>query len=307
MNKIKGSFDDFDFFKEAVNDWNLDFNIISKGDFNARFHIFSSKDFLLSRETLQGTIEHRGFSPLGYRTIVIPINYGNELTWYQKRLPGKELLIFPKNPAIDVTTYNGLDIFLLSIKEDVLSKIITENNFENCKNAFDGQSKEIPVNIKFTEDFFDIADKFMNTKFTDDTEQHSEIKKIALFLLNHIEENKHNTIDSPSNKQHSSINKAIELIHDEEGELIPVQELCKMVGVSEKTLFNAFKERFKASPNEYIKAIRLNKVKKEIFADEDSNISTLAGKYHFWHMGQFAKDFKNQFGFLPSEVNSKNK
>jgi len=303
MNKIKGNFNDFDFFKKAVNDWDLDFNIISKGDFNAGFHIFSSEDFLLSRETLQGTIEHRGFSPIGYRTIVIPINYGNELTWYQKRLPGKELLIFPKNPVIDVTTYNGLDIFLLSIKEDILFKTISELDYNNCKNAFDGEVKEIPVSHEFTEDFFSISDKFMHTKYTDNTEQLSQIKKIALLLLDYIENNTHNTIETPNDKQHLSINKAVEIIHDEDGELAPVQELCKLVGVSEKTLYNAFKKRFNVSPNEYIKAIRLNKVKKELFTNEGSNISTLAGKYHFWHMGQFAKDFKNHFGLLPSEIN----
>jgi len=304
MNKIKGNFDDFDFFKEAVNDWNLDFNIISKGDFNAGFHIFTSENFLLSRETLHGTIEHRGLSPIGYRTIVIPINYGCELTWYQKKMSGKEILIFPKNPIIDVTTYDGLDIFLISIKEEILFKIISEDNFTNCKSAFDGISKEVHVSENYTSEFFEIADKFMNTTFTDNKLQTEEIKRIAISLLNYIENNKHISVETPNDKQHLAINKAVEIIHDEEGELIPIKQLCELVGVSERTLYNAFKTRFKASPNDYIKAIRLNKVKKELFANEGKNISTLAGKYHFWHMGQFAKDFKNQFGVLPSDVNS---
>jgi len=43
-------------------------------------------------------------------------------------------------------------------------------------------------------------------------------------------------------------------------------------------------------------------VKKELFLNEELKISTIAGKYNFWHMGQFAKDFKRQFGVLPSEI-----
>jgi len=304
MNRIKGNFDDFDFFKEAVNDWNLDFNIISKGDFSAGFHIFTSDNFLLSRETLQGTIEHRGFSPIGYRTIVIPINYGNELTWYQKKMPGKELLIFPKNPVIDVTTYDGIDIFLISIKENILFEMISDYKYDNCSVAFDGDSKEVPIGRDFSSKFFLIADKFMNTDFLNQEEQQIQIKELSLFLLKHINDNKHTSINLPSDKQHKAINKAVEIIHNEEGELTPIRQLCEIVGVSERTLYNAFKQRFKASPNEYIKAIRLNKVKKDLFANEDESISYLAGKYHFWHMGQFAKDFKNQFGVLPSDVSS---
>ncbi len=304
MNNIKGSFNDFNFFKKTVNDWNLDFNIISKGDFNADFHLFTSDNFLLSRETLNGTIEHRGYSPIGYRTVVIPINYGNELTWYKKRMQGKEILIFPKNPAIDVTTYDGLDIFLFSIEEEILSELIEKNNWENCKSIFNGDAKEVPIREDFSVDFFVKADKFMNTEFEDREKQQAEIEMLAIFFLEFLNKQEHSTINIPNSKQNKAVDKALEIIHNEEAELTPVGQLCKLVGVSERTLYNAFKNRFKASPNEYVKAIRLNKVKKELFTNENESISSLAGKYHFWHMGQFAKDFKNQFGVLPSDVNS---
>ncbi len=75
-----------------------------------------------------------------------------------------------------------------------------------------------------------------------------------------------------------------------------------MTGVSERTLRNDFKEKYKVSPIYYIKVVRLNKVKQEIYLNQGRNISDIAGEYHFWHMGQFAKDFKKQFGILPSET-----
>jgi len=33
----------------------------------------------------------------------------------------------------------------------------------------------------------------------------------------------------------------------------------------------------------------------------------MANRHGFWHMGQFAKDYKNLFGELPSQTLSKNK
>jgi AraC-like DNA-binding protein len=31
-------------------------------------------------------------------------------------------------------------------------------------------------------------------------------------------------------------------------------------------------------------------------------VSSIAAQYGFWHMGQFAADFKERFGVLPSEL-----
>ncbi len=80
-----------------------------------------------------------------------------------------------------------------------------------------------------------------------------------------------------------------------------------MTNVSERSLLYAFKEKYKVSPSQFIKASRLNKVKNELFAlkDKKPSIANIAGKYQFWHMGQFAKDFKEQFGILPSKMVNK--
>lgn len=302
MSKVKGSFSDFDFFKQVVNDWNLDFNIISKENFKAEFHIFSCEDFLLSRETLQGTIEHKGESPKGYRTIVIPINYGNELVWFDKKLAGTEFLIFPEDEKIDAITYDNLDIYLISIREELLIEIITQLNYKNCKRIFNGNVRDVFVSEGFTQIFHEKSDLFFNTNFEDEEEQQVKIKEIALLLLQYLDNTEFTEVKTNVKKQDIALKKSTEIIHSEHGELISVQELGKLSGVSNRTLYNAFKDKYKASPTEYIKAIRLNKVKKELFADGETNISKIAGKYHFWHMGQFAKDFKSQFGILPSDV-----
>ncbi|MCK5867054.1 MAG: AraC family transcriptional regulator, partial [Mycoplasmataceae bacterium] len=274
----------------------------SKENFKAEFHIFSCEDFLLSRETLQGTIEHKGESPKGYRTIVIPINYGNELVWFDKKLAGTEFLIFPEDEKIDAITYDNLDIYLISIREELLIEIITQLNYKNCKRIFNGDVRDVIVDEEFTQIFHEKSDLFLNANFEHEEEQQVEIKEIALLLLQYLDSTEFTKIKTVLNKQDIALKKATSIIHSPHGELISVQKLGKLVGVSNRTLYNAFKNRYKVSTSEYIKAIRLNKVKKELFVDGETNISKIAGKYHFWHMGQFAKDFKSQFGLLPSAV-----
>lgn len=54
----------------------------------------------------------------------------------------------------------------------------------------------------------------------------------------------------------------------------------------------------------YMKAHRLNSVHKDLGRDDPSlrKISDVANKWGFWHLGQFARDYRNWFGELPSDT-----
>jgi AraC family transcriptional regulator, ethanolamine operon transcriptional activator len=58
------------------------------------------------------------------------------------------------------------------------------------------------------------------------------------------------------------------------------------------------------SPKAYLKARRLNAVRRELLRDETAvgNIFDRASSWGFWHMGQFGRDYKAMFGELPSET-----
>ena len=70
-----------------------------------------------------------------------------------------------------------------------------------------------------------------------------------------------------------------------------------------RTLNYAFREIFGVTPKEYLQVTRLDGVRKDLHRREPSaKISDIANKWGFWHMGQFAADYRRQFGELPSET-----
>jgi AraC family ethanolamine operon transcriptional activator len=81
-------------------------------------------------------------------------------------------------------------------------------------------------------------------------------------------------------------------------------ELCGVAQVSERTSEYAFLERFGVSPKAYLHRLRLNGVRKDLRnADPTAtSVTALAIGWGFWHMGQFAKDYKRLFTELPSET-----
>jgi len=81
-----------------------------------------------------------------------------------------------------------------------------------------------------------------------------------------------------------------------------VPALCRMVGVSERTLHTAFVERYTVSPARFMKAYRLNRLRQDLaqVASQRLSITEIANNLGFHHLGQLARDYRTWFGELPS-------
>jgi len=311
MQIIKQTFTDFDVYNASVKDWQLDYNILSHKDFNAKLNMFTDETFAISRITLQGKLVHRGLTPIGFRSFVIPINYKEKFIWFNKGSGGNELLVFPKNCKIDAVTFNDFDAIVVSIENNLLEEKLQEIDCYKCDVVFGEKEQELFLSKEFAKEFNALTKYFLtkhikNTNFSDTaSNKHTElVNQIIYKLLEYIQLTRFKKPIKIKSVKDNALKEAIDFIHNNSESIFSVKELSLLTNVSERTLLSAFKERYNVSPSEYIKSYRLNKVKNELFALKDSNIniSAIAGKYHFWHMGQFAKDFKKHFGVLPSEV-----
>jgi len=307
MDFSKGKFLDFDVYNEFLEGWDIKFNLLSKNDFSAEINMFMSDSFFFSREKLNGKLIQKGVGLKGFRTIVIPVKRELDIDYFGKKVSGDQMLIFPKDNSFEAISYSNIDIYVLTIREDRLLEIFDNVGYSNCRLIFNGEIKELYISKEFTNRFHILADIFLKTPISNPLRQESYINKIIDFLLKYIEHNDHDIKGVQYGKRDLALKKTVEIINDNTEELFTVRQLCGIVGVSQRTLEYAFKDKYRVSPSEYIKAIRLNNVKNELYnlRTQKVNIASVAGKYNFWHMGQFAKDFRKQFGVLPSEIISK--
>jgi AraC family transcriptional regulator, ethanolamine operon transcriptional activator len=79
-----------------------------------------------------------------------------------------------------------------------------------------------------------------------------------------------------------------------------VSELCSHLGVSRRTLQNAFQRVLGISPLSYLRAIRLGAARSAL--KTASSVTDAATALGFWHFGHFAKDYQTMFGELPSQT-----
>jgi AraC-like DNA-binding protein len=96
------------------------------------------------------------------------------------------------------------------------------------------------------------------------------------------------------------VNRACELMLAQPDEPLSMLELCGRVGASRRKLNYCFQDVLGTSPMQYLRAVRLNGVRRELRNGAAQAVQDAAARWGFFHMGQFSTDYKKQFGELPS-------
>lgn len=106
----------------------------------------------------------------------------------------------------------------------------------------------------------------------------------------------------PLDARRRLVGRARELMLARPDEPMSVLELCRQVGTSRRKLSYCFQDVLGISPAKYLRALRLNAARRALRNNEDprAGVQDIAARLGFWHFGQFALDYKRQFGELPS-------
>jgi AraC family ethanolamine operon transcriptional activator len=92
------------------------------------------------------------------------------------------------------------------------------------------------------------------------------------------------------------------LAHPDQAVTVP--ELCEQLHVSRRTLQYCFEDVMGLSPIQYLRAIRLNGARRHLRAAalQGQGVQDVAAHWGFWHLSQFACDYRKLFGETPSDT-----
>jgi AraC family ethanolamine operon transcriptional activator len=84
---------------------------------------------------------------------------------------------------------------------------------------------------------------------------------------------------------------------------VTMEELCQLTHVSRRTLQYSFTAILGISPLQFLRLTRLKRVRRALRAARpEQSVTEIATYWGFWHLGQFAHDYKQQFGESPSRT-----
>jgi AraC-like DNA-binding protein len=99
------------------------------------------------------------------------------------------------------------------------------------------------------------------------------------------------------------VKRAIDYIEGNLDSVISLGDIVAAAGVPGRTLFRHFIDYRDVSPMRYLRMARLQKAREELLhAEPEQDVSMIAMRWGFEHLGRFAAEYRKRFGELPSET-----
>jgi len=294
---------------ETARAWDLEFSQLDRGDFDGKLAQFGNERLNLSYARFNRHLFQKGAPPQGLRTFVIPADSAQRFLWRRKEITGAHVPVFPTDGELDAVSWSGFQVFTLSFSEEMLAETIERLELPTLQNLF-AKSEVCAPHPDSLHLVRNSLQKFFRHLMTSSPKGNTSLHQddfgqdlCAQLLKGLVSSRAGSSIPSPL-LRHKTLKRVEDYLSAFPAIPHTVRELCRVAQASERTLEYAFLERFGVSPKAYLQRLRLNGVRKALRNADSTAISvtTLASGWGFWHMGQFAKDYKRLFAELPSET-----
>lgn len=308
------SFTDFDELAVAVQAWDLDLRQLERGPFTGSISQFVGGRVQFGRARFGRSLEQFGSSPRGLVTFGIPADHSLRLFWRGQPVTGSQIMALPQNRELNAVSNPDFDIYTFSVSDELLMRTCAESGFPDFpdllgeRELFHGTPEAMRSLRQLCARIHRRIEKGLSVPEISALQRELE-GDFTGALLTALTSSIPIDCTPPSPRlRHIALRKSLEYIGDHRTDPVTVRDLLGISGASWRTLDYAFRERFDITPKEYLKTVRLNGVHKELRKVDPSSarICDIANGWGFWHMGQFAADYRRLFGKLPSATLKRN-
>ncbi len=285
-------------FGRAVG-WDIDFRQLDSGAPKIEARVLAGSQTTVMGFRFERAYHQRGSAPRGVLSFGIPLN--GSLDWHRQQVDAPRILSFNGDSGFDGVSPDGFSGITLSV---------TQSWLQTTSASF---GMPVPEQLVDTRVGLVLAPSQASCELT------AQLRRLLGYGAGHFDSHRESELalqliaaalgdsgcddKSTFNQRARAIELAINFIEDHRGEAIRVSEICRETAVPWRTLDRAFRERFGVGPKAYLTRRRLGGVREALAAGpRDLRVADIANAWGFWHMGQFARDYKRLFGELPSET-----
>ena len=302
-------FGSFDGFAEATRGWNLDWRQLDRGRLKADLIRVACPGASILRVAFDRSFLQTGGSPPGMLTFGLLGESVGEIGWYRGRASADNLLVFKSGGEYDSVSQPDFSAHTLSFSEEHLDRVAAHLDLPVTFASYRQGGFALHIDPLAADDLrlrlreLDRAVAGGAQTTAADWIRHELEHEIPARLIRILSTEPAATSLRIDRRRILAAQKARDYIDAHATEPPTIQEVCQAAGVSWRTLNYVFRDIFGVTPKEYLQATRLDGARKQLRqAGPDTTIGDVANRWGFWHMGQFAADYKRQFGELPSET-----
>jgi len=296
------SFEDFGTCMEIV-DWDMDFRQLDPGRLDARVSVIAGEHLQLARFQFNRGFHQLGSSPEGMLTFGFSDPDNSEMSWSGTDAPRGSMQIFDLTGGFDCVSSAGFSGYAVIVHPEYLQHLAEQNEIcatvDSLKTAATRHSPNTEKMSRRLQSLYRAVDQTGSQYLGEFADLVNE--EVGITILRELARTTTNQRVIPQPHKARVLGKVRDILNNVDELPITVSELCSRVGASSSSLNRIFLSEYEISPKCYIRSRCLSAVRDELgCASPGSKVSDIAGKWGFWHMGQFARDFRALFGELPS-------
>lgn len=290
----------YDLLSEVFPAWDLSLVQTESGPASMNVFYVDTGRYILTRFEADRKFHYQGRTPVGFRSFAIPACEQEDLVVLGQRVQHGQVVLSPASCRVEGVGHAGLDLLSLSLCHEDIAEVWAMSGLNVSGFPVDdgGVFSPLPDDMKRLREalgsVLSLAGEGEKQRVADAVEPVKEA--LAAGLASSVEESGY-----PEPRRRDFVFKSVlKYMMGNLDTISSVKDLCEAGNVSERTLLYIFRDRLDVTPKEFLQACKLRQVRQDILSGQAQSVTDAATRWGFWHMGQFAADYRRQFGELPS-------
>jgi len=300
---------DIDDQAASLNGWEQMYDQLSPGRYQGSVTQCWIDDLQVIRESANQCVHQLGHSWEGCRTFIVPMQQQGAARFGSQLVEADVPVTLGPGQELDFRTPRMLDVMSVAVSAASIAELSGVTEGYDLEATLGGCHGLRPEPGKLAELRALLACVYEVIQHTPDLLDYPEARKglhqsILLTLFATCSSAEHPGQNPRAQLHKRVVDRAREYVLENTLEPVTIAELCEVVGVSRRTLQMCFQEIMGTNPVQYLRAIRLNRVRRDLRQNprDGLKVQDVACHWGFWHLSSFTADYKRMFGELPSQT-----
>ena len=298
--------DDVDVHAASQPNWSLNYEQLSRGKFEGSIHLVQLPGMRLVREQANCGTRQRGHIGIGQIGFAMPVAPQGPQLFHGRPLDDQSIMI-GRSEALDLCIPNGYSLIAVVVDTELL-RSVWERMYQKPLSVWLSRQLVVKVRPGMAEEVHKLHSKILRAIAEDPALLQSEASVLQLrdeLLFEWIEaipERVDSSDEDVIESRRRVVSRACDLVLAKPDDPPSMLELCGRIGASPRKLEYSFRSVLGISPSRYLRTVRLNGARRDLKRGSSSGLGVqdIAARWGFWHVGEFALEYRRQFSELPS-------
>ena len=298
---------DIDQHAQAQQGWALQYEQLSAGKFAGHLQQVRMPEVTLLREDTNLALRQRGRLDEGVYGFAMALLDSNDLFFNGQRVPAHAIMC-GKGDEVDLTTPAHFSLIALVVERSLLNPLWERMYQKPLAQWLEKQlvlsTTDVKAqNLRALQLAVFAQASALGQRHADPQAMRQLRDEILMEWLEALP-SQVDTSELPNlERRKKLVDRACELMLGHADEPLSILEVCSQVGTSRRKLNYCFQDVLGTTPIKYLRTLRLNGVRRALRqAPPGASVQDIASHWGFWHLSQFAQDYKRLFGELPSRT-----